>query len=234
MTQDPITDAQNDINNQVQNPAADGYVSKADFDAMKAHLESQVSNLEVQFRGVQSTYDRNQKTEMQRRQLEEVSRREAAMVTAVESATDDTSRLLAEDRLAQIRSEKAGYEREIVNADAPQPQQNVSQAQISPEVATYLENSGVQVTDPGIDLALADLRNGNQQGFFQRVAKVVSDKAIAAYVAQQSNSVPPPVGGAPGGATGYRDADEVYDAYISGRISNGEYHTLLQQMNNRG
>ena len=123
------------------------------------------------------------------------------------------------DNVIQVQNQKKAQERW-------ETEQKVSQDQWN-QIFQAVQDFGVDPADKRVNYAgLVDQSMTDEErrrAFFQSLRTITTAEAKQAPQQTQQRQQTPPVAAAPASSTGFRNADEVRDAYVSDKISKESY-----------
>jgi hypothetical protein len=233
---DPISQDQAALDAEQGGIAAPDYVSREDFVRMQSTYQQQIA-------GLQSKVDTGLNAIRRDTQVAAEERINAEKARVREEYYGSLREISPEQEQAQRRHDDYmdGLERERAKVTAqPTPAPVETQAAPANDQAAWeqifgmVRDFGVDPNDPRVDYrALVDqnlTEASRRQRFMQSVRAAVTPAASAAAPTPQKPNgaaphiVTPPVEGAPQRGGGYRNADDVHDAFISGNIIDREQY----------
>lgn len=234
---DEITQAQQSLDNEAaQGAAGPQYVSVEQFQQLQQAIERQ----NAMIAGLQGKFDRGLnviRTDTENLVKQHVGGLQDRMSRqAYLNSLSEEQRAVVDPLLREVDSLRS--ERQPARSQ-PQPEQDPAQAQWQ-QVYDLVADMGVDPRTPGIDYAALsnaslDQRERNRR-FFASIdaAKATATKPAPAprqaAPAAKTQGANPPVETAAAGRGGYRNIDDLRDAYINGRISSTEYRQKAQSL----
>ena len=227
---DEITQEQQNIDAELDNiePPGPEFVPRDQFDQLLQRMEQQSRHIS----GLESRIDRsaNELREEQERRAaqQDLAHRKQLQEEVLDSFDDPTvqEKMRAYFSLENQQAE-AQLQARLQQPSAPmQNQQDDAQQQWS-QIFRSVEDFGVDPTDNRVDYAaLVDQSlpdDERRKRFFQSLRTITMAEAKQAPQQTQQRQQTPPVAAAPASSTGFRNADEVRDAYVSDKISKDTY-----------
>jgi len=230
---DEITQEQQSIDAELDNiePPSPEYVPREQFDQLLRKLDQQGRHIS----GLESRIDRSAneiREENQRRAAQqEIALRKQTQEELLESFDDPTiqEKMRAYFSLDNQKAE-ADLQVRLQQSQAelePQNPQGSSQDQWN-QIFQAVQDFGVDPADKRVNYAaLVDQSMTDEErrrAFFQSLRTITTAEAKQApQQTQQRQAQTPPVAAAPASSTGFRNADEVRDAYVSDKISKDTY-----------
>ena len=230
---DEITQEQQNIDAELDNvePPGPEFVPREQFDKLIQRMEQQSRHIS----GLESRIDRSAnelREENQRRAAQQaVAIRKQTQEELLESFDDPT---IQEKMRAYFSIENQEAEAQIqARLQANQPAQETSQdsgdlQEQWDQIFQTVQDYGVDPRDKRVDYeALVDpvlTQQDRRKRFLQSLRTITRAEAQQEpQQAQQRQTQTPPVAAAPASSTGFRNADEVRDAYVSDKISKESY-----------
>ena len=229
---DEITQEQQNIDAELDNvePPGPEFVPRDQFDQLLQRMEQQSRHIS----GLESRIDRSAnelREENQRRAAQQaIAIRKQTQEELLESFDDPT---IQEKMRAYFSLDNQKAEAEL---QAYLQQSQAASQQSTPEadnqerwgqIFRAVQHFGINPSDERVNYAaLVDqsmTEDQRQEAFLRSLRTIATAEAKQAPQQTQQRQQTPPVAAAPASSTGFRNADEVRDAYVSDRISKDTY-----------